>query len=416
MKSDLLINPPMQLSRKVTSIPEALSVYINNVVYAMKRRGDSIKVLSLGEAYFDIPMFPFEDIDFQKGYHYSESRGMLELRQIISTYYKEHYDALIDAGNEILISAGSKPLIYMAFQAVLNPGDEVLIHEPAWLSYPEEVKLAGGIPSFIPYDCPVDAFPAYFTDRTRMLVINNPNNPAGKVYSRDELEKIYEICRPLGIYVLVDEAYSDFVVDRTFTSMINIVPDKDGIIVVNSLSKNLGISGWRVGYVVSSPDLIYNILKLNQHLITCPSTVLLLYLIKYFDKMVEITLPQARAVVKKRTEIVRYMQEIGLNMLEGSATFYIFVNIDEYKYSSLDLALYLLTKYHISVVPGSAYGKSTGRFIRIGVGAESMDELQIAIKTIRDVIKNNEFDNNLVDQELKELNMHRFIVNGEEPE
>lgn len=413
MKSDAIIKPPMQLSEKVHSIPEALSVYMNNVVYAMKRRGDSIKILSLGEAYFDIPMFSFESIDFQKGYHYSESRGMLELREIISRYYKEHYNARIDADDEIIISAGSKPLIYMAFQAVLNIGDEVLIHEPAWLSYPEEIKLAGGVPSFIPYDCPIGDFPEYFTDKTRMLVINNPNNPAGKVYTRDELKKIYEMCRPLGIYVLVDEAYSDFVVDQAFTSMINVVPDKDGVIVVNSLSKNLGISGWRVGYVVSSPDLIYNILKLNQHLITCPSTVLLLYLIKYFDKMVETTLPQAREVVRKRAEIVRYMDEIGLNVLEGSATFYIFVNIGEYGYSSLDLALYLLTKYHISVVPGSAYGKSTGRFIRVGVGAESMDELRAAIKTIRDVIESNEFDNELIDSELKRLNMHRFTIDGE---
>lgn len=416
MKSDKFTKPPMQLSDRVNSIPEALSVYMNNVVYAMRRRGDSIRVLSLGEAYFDIPMFSFEGIDFQKGYHYSESRGLLELREIISRYYNDHYNAKVNANDEIIISAGSKPLIYMAFQAVLNLGDEVLIHEPAWLSYPEEIKLAGGVPSFIPYDCPVSDFPKYFTDRTKMLVINNPNNPAGKVYSRDELEKIYESCRPLGIYVLVDEAYSDFVVDQTFTSMVDIVPDKDGIIVVNSLSKNLGISGWRVGYVISSPDLIYNILKLNQHLITCPSTVLLLYLTKYFDELVKITLPQAREVVRKRAEIARYMDEIGLETLEGSATFYIFVNIGGYEHSSLDLALYLLTKYHISVVPGLAYGKSTGRFIRVGVGAEPLNELKAAINIIKNVIERNEYDNDLVDRELNELNMYRFAIDGKEDE
>ncbi len=414
MKSIILSRPPMQLSEKVNSIPEALSVYMNNVVYSMRRRGDSIKVLSLGEAYFDIPMFPFEDIDFQKGYHYSESRGLLELREIISRYYDVHYSASINPDKEIIISAGSKPLIYMAFQAVLNPGDEVLIHEPAWLSYPEEVKLSGGVPSFIPYDCPLDDFPHYFTDRTKMLVINNPNNPAGKIYSREELEKLYELCRPLGIYILVDEAYSDFVVDQAFTSMVNVVPDKDGIIVVNSLSKNLGISGWRVGYVIASPELVYNILKLNQHLITCPPTVLLLYLAKYFDDLVKITLPQARAVVRKRAEIVRYMDELGLETLDGSATFYIFVNIGGYEHSSLDLALYLLAKYHISVVPGLAYGKSTDRFIRVGVGAEPMDTLKAALKTIKTVIDNNEFDNDLVDSVLKDLNMHRFSIDGKE--
>lgn len=406
--------PKMQLSDKVQAIPEALSVYMNNVVYAMKRRGDSIKVLSLGEAFFDIPMFSFEEIDFRQGYHYSESRGILELREIISKYYKEQYSVEIDPENEILISTGSKPLIYMALQAVLNSGDEVLIHEPAWLSYPEEVKLANGVPVFIPYDSPVTEFSKYFTERTRVLVINNPNNPAGMIYSKQELEKIYQLCRPRGIYVLVDEAYSDFVTDNSFVSMAEVVPNKDGIIVVNSLSKNLGISGWRVGYVVAKKEVIYNVLKLNQHLITCPASILLLYLVKYFDRLIEITRPQAKEVVEKRTEVVDFMRTIGLKPLDGSATFYTFVNIDHYKYNSLDLALYLLFRYHISVVPGLAYGESTERFIRIGVGAESMKDIKEALTVIKKVIDSNEYDGKLIDDDLKELNMHRFSLNSQE--
>lgn len=402
-------NPSMKLSEKVCAIPEALSVYMNNVVYAMKRRGDTIKVLSLGEAFFDIPMFPFEEIDFKKGYHYSESRGMPELREIVAKYYSEKYNALINAENEILISAGSKPLIYMAFQAVLNPGDEVLIHEPAWLSYPEEIKLANGVPKFIPYDCPVAEFEKYFTEKTRMVVICNPNNPAGKMYAKEDLEKLYAMCRPKGIYILADEAYSDFVIDGGFTSMVNVVPDKDGIIVVNSLSKNLGISGWRLGYVISTPDVIYNVLKLNQHLITCPATLLSMYVAHYFNDIVRVTLPQAKDVVRKRKEVTEYMESIGLKPLDGSATFYIFMNIRDYKYSSMDLGLYLLTKYGISVVPGLAYGQSTERFIRIGVGAEPMEDIKECLNTIKRVIDENEYDDEFIEAELKALHMNRFV-------
>lgn len=403
------LNPKMQLSEKVSGIPEALSVYMNNVVYAMKRRGDSIKVLSLGEAFFDIPMFPFEEIDFKKGYHYSESRGMPELREIVANYYSEKYKAPVNAEDEILISAGSKPLIYMAFQAVLNPGDEVLIHEPAWLSYPEEIKLANGVPKFIPYDCLVEDFENYFTPKTRMIVICNPNNPAGKMYSKAELEKLYSVCRPKGIYILVDEAYSDFVIDGGFTSMVNVVPDKDGIIVVNSLSKNLGISGWRIGYVISTSDVIYNVLKLNQHLITCPATLLSLYVSHYFYDIVDVTLPQALEVVEKRKRVTDYMNEVGLKPLDGSATFYIFMNIDSYRYSSMDLGLYLLMKYGISVVPGLAYGQSTERFIRIGVGAETIEDIKKCIDTIKRVIETNEYDGEFIESELKDLHMNRFI-------
>lgn len=404
----IIPKPKMALSQKVCDIPEALSVYMNNVVYAMRRRGNAIKVLSLGEAFFEIPMFSFDEIDFKKGYHYSESRGMPELRNTVAKYYKEKYGATINPEDEMLISAGSKPLIYMAFQSVLNPGDEVLIHEPAWLSYPEEIKLANGVPKFIPYDCPVEKFDKYFTEQTRMVVICNPNNPAGKMYSRADLEKLYEMCRPRGIYILVDEAYSDFVIDDGFTSMTSVVPDKDGIIVVNSLSKNLGISGWRIGYVISSPDVIYNVLKLNQHLITCPATLLSMYVAHYFDDIVKVTLPQAQAVVVKRQKITAYMRSIGLKPLDGSATFYIFMSIENYKHSSMELGLYLLMKYGISVVPGLAYGESTERFIRIGVGAETIEDIEECLRTIKKVIEQNEYDDDFVDSQLKELHMNRF--------
>lgn len=405
----MMQKPTMQLSDKVRSIPEALSVYMNNVVYAMRRRGDRIKVLSLGEAFFDIPMFPFSEIDFQKGYHYSESRGMPELREIVAEYYSEKYRAPVDAEQEVLISAGSKPLIYMAFQAVLNPGDEVLIHEPAWLSYPEEIKLACGVPKFIPYDCPVADFEKYFTEKTKMVVICNPNNPAGMMYTKQELEKLYSICRPKGIYILADEAYSDFVTDGGFHSMAGIVPDKDGVIVVNSLSKNLGISGWRLGYIIARPEVIYQVLKLNQHLITCPATLLSMYVARYFRDIVKVTLPQAQAVTEKRREVVEYIKSIGLKPLDGSATFYIFVGIGDYRYSSMELGLYLLTKYGISVVPGLAYGQSTERFIRIGVGAESMEEIRACMDIIKRVITENEYDDAFVESELKALHMNRFV-------
>ncbi len=403
---------PLQISRKAESIPEALSVYMNNLVYAMKRSGSEIKVLSLGEAFFDIPMFPFETLDFQKGYHYSESRGIPELREVIANYYNETYGTQIDAGEELLISAGSKPLIFMAFQAVLNPGDEVLIHEPAWLSYQEEIKLADGVPRFIPYNCPVEQFDAYITEKTKMIVINNPNNPAGRVYTDSELRKLYALCRPRGIYILVDEAYSDFVIDSSYSSMAKIVPDKDGIIVVNSLSKNLGISGWRVGYVIASPDVIYTILKLNQHLITCPASILLLYLSRYFHDIVKVTRPQVKDAVIKRNETVSFMEQIGLRPLNGSATFYVFVSIEGYGHSSLDLAMYLLFQYHICVVPGSAYGESTERFIRIGTGAETIDNLKDALQKISQVISSNEFDETVIESGLRKIKMKKFESAG----
>ena len=401
--------PQMQLSDKVSSIPEALSVYINNIAYEMKRRGERVFQLSLGEAYFDIPMFSFDEIDFNKGYHYTESRGLFELRERIAEYYGTQYDAPVNPDNEIILSAGSKPLIFMAIRSILNEGDEVLIHEPAWLSYPEEIKLAGGTPRYIPYDTTVEHFSDFFSEKTKMVIICNPNNPTGRVYSKDELLFLYHLCRSKGIYVFVDEAYSDFVLDDQFHSMISLVPSKDGVIVVNSLSKNMGVSGYRVGYAISNQKVVYNILKINQHMITCPASLILLYLSKYFDKIISITLPQAKKVVEKRRIIDLYCRDIGLVPLEGSATFYLFIHVGDYNRTTIELALYLLFMYNICVVPGSAYGNSTERFVRISVGAETISDIMDSLQIMKRVIDNNEYDEEIINEKLRDLGFNKFI-------
>ena len=369
--------------------------------------------MSLGEAFFDIPKFSIDESEFQLGFHYSESRGLPALRNLIAEYYETQYNAKINPDEEVIISAGSKALIFIAFQTLLNPGDEVLLPEPAWLSYPELVKLVDGVPKFIPADCPTKDFKNYVTDKTGMIVINNPNNPSGKIYAREGLSELYDFCRSRKINILVDEAYSDFVDGEDFVSGTSIAPDKKGIVAVNSLSKNFGISGWRIGYAVSNSKVISEMLKLNRHIITCAPTILQMYVAKYFRRIKEITLPQAREVVRRRKEIEFYLHSIGLQTLPGSATFYLFVNIADYKYSSLDLAMQLLLKHHIAVVPGSAYGRSTERFIRISAGTETLSDLKRAIDKIKFVIDENEFDSDFIKSELKKMSLPDFRSNTE---
>lgn len=396
-------------SKKIENIPEALSIYINQLVYSEKRKGIDIITLSLGEAFFDIPDFSFSEIDFVKGYHYSDSMGIPELREKIMSYYNKRYGAHLGDINEIMISSGSKAIIYMVMESILNTGDEVLIHEPAWLSYQEQAKLADAIPKFIPWHCKLEYFPDYFTDRTKLLVLNNPNNPAGWIYSKEQLKHIYDICYERGIYILMDEAYSDFVSEKdTFYSLASIATGLKGIFIINSLSKNMGMSGWRVGYVISHKDNIRNLLKLNQHLITCAPTVLQLYLAHYFDDIINVTLPQVQAVVQKRNRILAYIDSVGMAHLDGAATFYIFLRVERLQADILDFCLYLLFKYGISTVPGSAYGESTNKFIRVGIGVESEERICYAIDIINMVLKQNLTDKDYVDKRLKQNGFYRF--------
>jgi aspartate aminotransferase/aminotransferase len=371
-----------KLSARSDGIPEALSVYFNQLVYQLRRQGRDIVSLSLGEAYFSIPAFPFEKLDFDRGYHYSDSQGIPELRKRIADFYAAKYDGIVDPDKNVLISAGSKPIIFMVMLATLDPGDEVLIQEPAWVSYQEQARLVNAHVNFIPFDAPIAGFADYFTSRTKLVIINNPNNPAGRIYSYDELVELHALCRDNGVFLLVDEAYSDFAPPGTFHCLAKVVPDFDYAITVNSLSKNFGMSGWRVGYVIAHEEVIRGLLKINQHLITCAPTILLQYMARYFDDVLSHTLPQVAEVVLKRERVQGMCDRLGLRSLTGSATFYFFIDVDQFDGDIHDLALWLLVEKNISVVPGSAYGATTSRFIRVSIGTETEERIEEGLRTI----------------------------------
>lgn len=397
-------------SQRSKAIPGALSIYINELVYNLKRRGNDIITLSLGEAFFDIPIFDFAKLDFVKGYHYSDSQGLPELREAIANFYQSKYGVRVNGLGEILVTAGSKAAIYMAILATVNRGEQVLIHEPAWLSYQEQVRLADAIPGFISYNIPVFDFETWLTPTTRMLIINNPNNPAGRIYTGDELIFLVELCKRKRVLLLVDEAYSDFLRPGEFHSILQYDQTREVSIVANSLSKNMGMSGWRIGYLIANPALIREVNKLNQHIITCAPTILQSYLAHYFDQIISITLPQAQDVVDKRERVALQLKELGLSSLDGKATFYFFVSIADFPANSLDLSLYLLLFHNISVVPGLAYGASTDRFIRVSIGTESEERISDALAIIRNVLHARTDIRQLVATKLTELGFRAFEV------
>ncbi len=398
----------MSFSNRVRYLPAALSIYINQIVYEQKRRGLDITTLSLGEAFFDLPLFDFRKIDFVKGYHYSDSQGLPELQRLILGFYRKQYGCRFNGNEEVLITAGSKVAIYMAILATVDAGDEVLIHEPAWLSYQEHARLVDAKPSFIPFNVPVSNFGEYMGTRTKMLVINNPNNPAGRLYSADELQRLVGLCRERRVWLLVDEAYSDFVRPGLFHSAIDFDPERKTVIIANSLSKNMGMSGWRIGYLIAHPKLIAQVLKLNQHMITCAPTVLQAYLVKYFQRIIDITLPQAQEVAFKRDRVALKMNELGIRYLSGSSTFYFFVDIGDFPATSLDLSLYLLLFHNIATVSGSAYGESTERFLRLSIGAESEERIADALTVISFVLQSRPDVSPLVSARLRDYGMFAF--------
>lgn len=394
----------IKLNSIIKNIPQALSIYLNQIVYDQKRMGKDITVLSLGEAFFDIPNFKFENLDMQKGYHYSDSQGLPALRKKISCLYQSKYNVKVDYNSEIIISAGSKILSYFAIKSLINKEDEVIVVEPYWLSYTEQIKLSNGRIKVIPFGTKIKDYKNYFTKKTKALIINNPNNPSGLKLDKKSIIKIYKNCLKKNIFLIIDEAYSDFTDKNTFISFGKLFKNKKNLILINSLSKNMGISGWRIGYLISQPNIIKNILKLNQHLITCAPTILQLYIEKYFEKIIDITSGQIKNLLLKKKKILKFLDSNKIKYINGLTTFYILINIDKYSYTSNAFALYLLLKYQISVVPGIAYGKGLSKYIRMSIGSESLERIKEAILTIKKVLINDECDNKLIKSHLKKLN------------
>lgn len=374
-------------SKSVNNISEAQSIYLNQLVYELKRKGEDVITLSLGEAFFDIPLFDFNSLDLVKSHHYADSSGTPNLKRKISDHYKRTLSVSSDFNKEILISAGSKAIIYMSIKALINKGDEVILHEPAWLSYADQVKLCDGKVKFIPYTESVESIKKYITKKTKLIIINNPNNPAGKIYTKREINSIVKIIKKKNIWLLADEAYSDFALNQKFHSVGSMHPTKKNLIIVNSLSKNMGISGWRVGYAISNKEFISKLLKLNQHIITCAPSILMNYLEKYFENILNVTRPQIKSLLKKRDKIKKILKKNNLKFLDGTSTFYFLVDIKSFSGTSTEFALKLLKKHRIAVVPGSAYGSSTKNFIRLGIGTESLERISQAIVIISKEIK-----------------------------
>lgn len=375
-----------EISGRIINISEAISIKYNNLVYELKEAGEDVIVLSLGEAFFEIPLFSFSSLAKPDIYHYGHSRGLLHLRDLIANYYKSEYEVDVNASSEIMITAGSKAALFMVFASIINPGDEVIIYEPAWVSYTEQVKLCFGIPVGIPRHEPIAEFEKYITSKTRAIIINNPNNPTGITYSKDELFNLVKLAKKYNIFLISDEAYSDFCVEGSFTSAGIFDVDKNNVVICNSMSKNYGMSGWRLGYVIAKNNFIKEIIKVNQHLITCPASILQLYMAKYFHAILDITKPQISILLHLRIIISTYIDEIGLLRAPGDATFYFFISIIPSSLGSEKFCEKLINDYKVSAVPGIGYGDSCDEFIRVSIGSEPVERIKKGLDKIKNLI------------------------------
>lgn len=385
------MNNMKYFSNRTLDIGSASSIEQNERVYELIENGIQPIILSYGEAPFETEPVDFSKIDHSRGAHYSQGIGVKEFRDEISIYLDEFHDAKINPDKNIMVSCGSKIISFFTSQLCLNPGNVMLLHEPSWVSYQEHAKFSGATTEFIPYYESILSAKDYFKSNPNIknLVLNNPNNPRGYIYSEDELRQLAKDCYENDVILTVDESYSDFCGDIKFFSSSCLINEFPNVVSLNSISKNFGLSGWRIGYAVGSKEMIAGLNKFNQHLMTCAPTILQLALAKKgLSNLRREVDPSLNDLIKKRKDVENLLTKYEFDFLGGSGTFYYFIDVSDYVNNTKEFVMNLLNKRHVSIIPGGAYGKSTEGFLRLSFGNEPIERIDEGLKIIKEELKN----------------------------
>lgn len=318
---------------------------------------------------------------------YTSNAGLLELRREINSYLETRYQVSYHPETEILVTVGASEAIDIALRAVLNPGDEVLIVEPCYVSYEPIVRLAGGVPVFLTtkagnsFKLTPDELSAKITSRTKAVIFCYPNNPTGSTMSKEEWLTIAPILEKHDLLVISDEIYAELTYDSSHYSFAALPGMKDRTILISGFSKAFAMTGWRLGYVCASPDLLAGMLKIHQYTMLCAPTMAQMAALEAMkngqgevDRMVE-------SYRQRRNYIVHAFKQVGLACHEPEGAFYAFPSVKSTGLTAADFAEKLLLEEKVAVVPGDVFGESGHGHIRCSY-ATSLEQLERAMERI----------------------------------
>lgn len=378
---------------------ELLSKRVNSIETSPIRRlidlvGQTPDVIGLhaGEPDFDTPLHVKEAAKkaLDEGHtHYTYTAGLPELREAIAEKLWKENHVKADPETEITVTVGGFAAIYSTLQAVINPGDEVIIPEPVWPSYSGLVRLAGGNPILFrlkppSYSLDSELLKEKITEHTRMVIINTPNNPTGAVYERRELEALASLVKENDFLVLADEVYEKIIFDNArHVSIARLAGMKKRTITVNSFSKTYAMTGWRVGYVVANEKVTVGLRRIHSYAVSCVSPVLQRAALAALTASQDCVQQMVREYKERRDVFVEALNNIaGFDCIKPKGTFYVFPDIQGVGLPSATLAERMLREAKVAAIPGSAFGQSGEGHLRMSV-AVSKERLLEAVKRIR---------------------------------
>ena len=351
--------------------------------------------LGVGEPDFDTPWHIRDEgiYSLEKGRtFYTSNSGLLELREEICKYIKHRCGITYDAKSQVIITVGGSEAIDIAMRAMIDPGDEVLIPQPSYVSYEPCAILAGAKPVIIElkneneFKLTKEELLDAITDKTKILVMPFPNNPTGAMMTREELKDIAEVCVEKDIFVLSDEIYSELTYSGDHCSIASLPGMQERTILINGFSKGYAMTGWRLGYACGPREIIAQMTKIHQFCIMCAPTTSQYAAVEALRNGDKDVAMMRESYDQRRRFLMNEFREMGLPCFEPYGAFYVFPCIKEFGMTSEEFAFALLDAKKLAVVPGSAFGDSGEGFIRISY-AYSIEKLRVAMGRLREYVQ-----------------------------
>ncbi|MDD3421861.1 MAG: aminotransferase class I/II-fold pyridoxal phosphate-dependent enzyme [Methanocellales archaeon] len=356
---------------------------------------EDIISLGVGEPDFVTPWSIREACIYalEKGYtSYTSNWGLLELRNEISSCIASDYKVRYNPENQIIVTTGVSEAFDLAIRAIVNPGDEVIIAEPCYVSYKPCVILAGGKPVVVSADLCNDfkAIPEHIgekiTPKTKAIILSYPNNPTGAIMGKKDLEGIADIVKDHDLFVISDEVYDKLTYDGTHTCFSSLDGMYDKTILLNGFSKAYAMTGWRLGYAASNQEVIAAMLKIHQYTMLCAPITAQMAAIEALRNGREEMLSMVREYDRRRRLIVKGLSDLGLDCFEPKGAFYAFPSVESTGMTSEVFAEKLLKEQKVAVVPGDVFGDSGEGFIRCAY-AVSRRDIKEALERIGEFLK-----------------------------
>lgn len=374
------------LSQTITSIkPSGIRKFFD----LASERQDTIS-LGVGEPDFDTPWHIRDEgiYSLEKGRtFYTSNSGLMELREEICRYYDRRFGISYDPKKETIITVGGSEAIDIALRAMVDPGDEVIVPQPSYVSYEPCAILAGAVPVITElkneddFRLTPEELEEAITDKTKILVLPFPNNPTGAIMEKDDLEKIARICIEKDIFVLSDEIYAELTFKNDHVSIASLPGMRERTIVINGFSKAYAMTGWRLGYAMGPEEIIAQMTKIHQFAIMCAPTTSQYAAVEALRNGDEDVKRMRTSYNQRRNFLMNAFREMKLPCFEPFGAFYVFPDIREFNMTSEEFAFALLDSQSVAVVPGTAFGDCGEGFLRISY-AYSLEKLKIAMERI----------------------------------